>query len=163
HSGLDFLDELFSRLARHEAGIATTRIGERLRRDPPRDRVARIHTGSCIEASFRLWMGHQEDVAAWTLVGEARRALEPAGPERSGAGPEAIAQAREHLLAAEASDWFWWYGPDFVTDTAAEFDELFRGHVQAVHRALGEEPPPRTFQPISGSARRAGAQAWVRR
>src|SRR5690606_32720844 len=42
-------------------------------------------------------------------------------------------------------------------------DELFRGHVQAVHRALGDEPPPRTFQPISGSARRAGAQAWVRR
>jgi hypothetical protein len=45
------------------------------------------------------------------------------------------------IYAAEGSDWFWWYGPDFTIDTDYLFDELFRLHLQNVYRILGIDPP----------------------
>ena len=156
-SGLHFLTELFSRLERQEGGIATTTIGARVERGLPPGRIERIWSGSWIEASYRIWIGHHEDVTAWTLVGDARRAIETAQAE--GAPQERIAAAREHLLAAEASDWFWWYGEDFVTESAAEFDALFRGHVQAVFRILGLPVPERALQPIAAGVRPSAAEA----
>jgi alpha-amylase/alpha-mannosidase (GH57 family) len=156
-SGLHFLTELFSRLEKGEGGVATTTIGARIARGLPPGRIERIWSGSWIEANYRIWIGHHEDVTAWTLVGEARRALETAQAE--GSDPQRLAAAREHLLAAEASDWYWWYGEDFVTDSAAEFDALFRGHVQAVFRSLGLPVPERALQPIAAGVRPTAAEA----
>src|SRR5690606_32578983 len=56
--------------------------------------------------------------------------------------------ARESLYAAEGSDWFWWFGDDFHTEFAAEFDALFRGHIAAAWRALGRTPPTTLLEPI---------------
>lgn len=156
-SGRHFLTELFSRLERGEAGVTTTTIGARVARGLPPGRIERIWSGSWIEANYRIWIGHHEDVTAWTLVGEARRALETA--QQEGVAPDRIAAAREHLLAAEASDWYWWYGEDFVTDSAAEFDALFRGHIQSVFRLLGLAVPERALQPIAAGVRPAAAEA----
>ena len=155
-SGLYFLTELFSRLASGEREIGTTTIGARVARGLPPGRIERIWSGSWINADFHIWMGHAEDVAAWTLVGEAHRALEEA--RREGAPTEQLDAAREHLLAAEASDWFWWYGDDFVTESAAEFDALFRGHIQAVFRILGREAPPRALEPIAAGVRQGAGE-----
>ena len=47
-----------------------------------------------------------------------------------------LARAREELLIAEGSDWFWWYGDDHSSDHDLEFDDLFRRHVRNVYRAL---------------------------
>ena len=52
------------------------------------------------------------------------------------------------IYAAEGSDWFWWYGPDFTIDTDFLFDELFRLHLQNVYRILGIEPPAHLDVPI---------------
>jgi hypothetical protein len=52
------------------------------------------------------------------------------------------------IYAAEGSDWFWWYGPDFTIDTDFLFDELFRLHLQNVYRILGVEPPAHLDVPI---------------
>lgn len=152
-SGKHFLEELFGRLARRDRDIRPVAVGDGVKRLPADSRrIERIHSGSWIEASYRIWMGHPEDVAAWTLVHDARRALEEAREE--GAPAADLERAREHLLAAEASDWFWWYGDDFASDTEAEFDALFRGHVQAVFRILGKRPPASAFSPISAGALR---------
>ncbi|WP_373047666.1 glycoside hydrolase [Vulgatibacter sp.] len=156
-SGHLFLTELFSRLEKEEGGVRTTTIGARVARGVPPGRIEKIWSGSWIEASYRIWIGHEEDVTAWTLVGEARKALETAATE--GVEAERIAAAREHLLAAEASDWYWWYGEDFVTESASEFDGLFRGHIQAVFRILGLPPPPRVLQPIAAGVRPSAAEA----
>jgi hypothetical protein len=156
-SGLHFLTELFSRLERQEGGVRTTTIGARVEKGLPPGRIDRIWSGSWIEASYRIWMGHEEDVAAWTLVGQAHAALQEA--RSRGAPAETIEAAHEHLLAAEASDWFWWYGDDFVTTSASEFDALFRGHIQAVFRILGKEAPPRALQPIAAGVRPSAAEA----
>ncbi|HWV39039.1 MAG TPA: glycoside hydrolase family 57 protein [Vulgatibacter sp.] len=145
-SGRHFLEDLFRRLEAREAGIETTTIGARAARGAPPDRIERIHAGSWIDANFRIWIGHPEERAAWALVGEAKEALRDA--ERTGASEESLAAAREQLLAAQASDWFWWYGEDFLTETKSDFDRLFRSRIQAVFRLLGRASPTAAFTPI---------------
>lgn len=150
NSALDFLEELFSRLGKKEGGIATTTIGGRIERGLPEGRIEKIHAGSWIEANFRIWIGHEEEVRAWALVGEAKQALRDA--KKEGIPEETIEAAGRHLLLAEASDWFWWYGEDFITETKGDFDRLFRERIQAVFRTLGRPLPLASVEPIGASA-----------
>lgn len=145
-SGEAFLVELFSRLSRREGGIGTRTMTETLDWSGPIGHLDRIHPGSWIEGSFRIWIGHPEDVAAWNLVRQSKEAIEEAAQQ--GCAEDVLATARGHLLRAEASDWFWWYGEDFATETRTEFDLLFRHHVQAAFRALGHEPPAASLEPL---------------
>ena len=89
-----------------------------------------------------IWIGHPDDHRAWSQVAEARRALETPAP---GLPEASLAQAREELLIAEGSDWFWWYGDDHSSDHDREFDELFRRHVRNVYRALDKPIPEELF------------------
>jgi alpha-amylase/alpha-mannosidase (GH57 family) len=101
-------------------------------------RLPSVFPGSWINGDFYIWIGHADDHRAWGQLADARRALEsvPAGlPESS------VARAREEMLIAEGSDWFWWYGDDHSSDHDLEFDELFRRHVRNVYRAI-EKPIP---------------------
>ncbi len=149
-SGRAFLDGLYGALA-SEPGLETVTVAEAVA-GAGGPVLPEIHSGSWIEASFRIWIGHREDRLAWTALGKARQAL--AARERDGTAPaEALERARAHLRAAEGSDWYWWYGEDFSTDLAAEFDALFRGHVIKACRLLGVAPPFEALQPI----KRAGA------
>ena len=61
---------------------------------------------------------------------------------------ENMAAAFDHLLAAEGSDWCWWYGDEHFTPHGPEFDRLFRSHVKAAYRKLGETPPDSIDMPI---------------
>ena len=100
----------------------------------------------------------------------------PAGLDRAGPGarrrsrrrrrpaqvePERLERARRHLYAAEGSDWFWWYGEDFTTELAAEFDGLFRGHVIRASLLAGANPPAEALTPIKRleGAQTAGIEA----
>src|SRR3989441_5956039 len=81
--------------------------------------LARLHTGSWINADLKIWVGHIEDNDAWERLGATRRFLQ----QRERAGdmpPDAVRQAWDELYAAEGSDWFWWYGDEF---------EIGRAHV----------------------------------
>ncbi len=104
-----------------------------------------LHTGSWINADFDIWIGDAEENRAWELLGDTRAALVAAGP---GVAEAARRAAWRELYAAEGSDWFWWYGPDFETDSDSLFDELFRSHLQAVYRHLGMAAPPALSIPI---------------
>ncbi|WP_242371990.1 glycoside hydrolase family 57 protein [Anaeromyxobacter sp. SG26] len=149
HSGHEFLDRLYGALAASDA-IETVTLSEATAATEG-GIVTRIHSGSWIEASYRIWIGHAEDRQAWTALGRARAAL--AAAERSGAvDADRLEQARQHLHAAEASDWFWWYGDDFATDLGAEFDGLFRGHVVRACLLLGVTPPREAVEPIKRAA-----------
>ena len=101
-----------------------------------------IFPGSWINGDFYIWIGHADDHRAWSQLADARRALEtpPAGiPD------EALARAREEMLIAEGSDWFWWYGDDHSSDHDLAFDDLFRRHVRNVYRALDAPIPEELF------------------
>jgi len=128
----------------------------------PAGRLQRLHSGSWIEASYRIWIGHPEDNLAWELLGRVR-ALWTAHAARGDVAPEPLERARTLLLAAQGSDWFWWYGDDFETDNAAEFDQLFRDHLRVACTLLGETPPARLGEPLSAQARgvRRGAPPSV--
>ncbi len=155
NGGREFLHRFYDALERRERDVTPVLLGERLARRPPRDTLPRLHAGSWIESSFRIWIGHDEDRTAWEALGAVRRAWAEA--HARGRDPAATAQAYEHLLVAEGSDWFWWFGDDFFTDSMAEFDALFRDRLQAACRLLGEPPPPALRAPISRQARRDGA------
>jgi alpha-amylase/alpha-mannosidase (GH57 family) len=124
--------------------VATTTFAAHLEAEPPAQTLPRLHTGSWIDASFRVWIGSAEKNRAWALLGEARRRV----AER--ASDPGAAAAREELLAAEGSDWFWWYGDDFASDQKPELDALFRGRLAAAYKALGEPVPESVREPILG-------------
>lgn len=145
-SGKAFLEELYGRLARREQEIGTMTVADTMAWDGAFGRLEHIHPGSWIEGSFRIWMGHAEDVAAWNLLKETKESVDRA--EAEGGAAEDIELARRHLLRAEASDWFWWYGEDFATETRSDFDLLFRSYVQAAFGALGKEAPPMALRPL---------------
>ena len=115
--------------------------------------TAGIFPASWINANFDVWIGHAEDVAAWELLWDAReayaRAFEARKQGRADAPTEtALLEARESLLAAEGSDWCWWFGPEHSTANDAEFDALYRKHLTAIYLSLGQVAPEELAKPI---------------
>lgn len=133
--GRPFLRALYGSLASHR-GLRTVTMGEACA--AAEARLPAIFPGSWINGDFYIWIGHADDHRAWGQLAEARRALE-APPD--GLPAEALARAREELLVAEGSDWFWWYGDDHSSDHDLAFDDLFRRHVRNVYRALDKPIP----------------------
>jgi alpha-amylase/alpha-mannosidase (GH57 family) len=112
-----------------------------------------IFPASWINANFDVWIGHGEDVAAWELLWDARqayaRAMEARKQGRIDAPTDtALKEAYESLLAAEGSDWCWWFGPEHSTANDAEFDALYRKHLTGVYVALAQVAPEDLAKPI---------------
>jgi len=103
--------------------------------------IAGIFPGSWIDANFYIWIGHPDDQRAWSQLAEAREALDGAG----GVDPTALERAKEEVLIAEGSDWFWWYGDDHSSEHDLEFDDLFRRHLRNVYRLLQKPVPDELF------------------
>jgi alpha-amylase/alpha-mannosidase (GH57 family) len=99
-----------------------------------------IHSGSWIGGNFNIWSRHADTRRAWRLLARARAELDGA------LGNELVLS---HLLTAEGSDWFWWYGDDFISEQAWQFDELFRGHLVAAYAAAGETVPRELYEAIT--------------
>jgi hypothetical protein len=100
--------------------------------------LERLFAGSWINADFGIWMGHRDDRRAWTQLRELRERFAARAPDLSSDGRRVALDA---ILAAEGSDWFWWYGDDHSSAHDREFDALFRQHLRRAYRALGEEAP----------------------
>jgi alpha-amylase/alpha-mannosidase (GH57 family) len=137
--GRPFLGALYERLSSHPE-LRTVSMSEACR--GATHRLSSISPGSWINGDFYIWIGHGDDHRAWGQLADARHALESAGP---GLAPAARDRAREELLIAEGSDWFWWYGDDHSSEHDMAFDELFRRHVQNVYRAMERDIPDELF------------------
>ena len=137
--GRPFLRALYGRLAAHPE-IRTVTMSEACA--GATETLPSIFPGSWINGDFYIWMGHADDHRAWSQLAEARRTLDLAAPT---ATPAALGRAREEMLIAEGSDWFWWYGDDHSSDHDREFDDLFRRHVRNVYRALDRPIPEDLF------------------
>jgi alpha-amylase/alpha-mannosidase (GH57 family) len=161
--GVAFLRALYERCTR-TPNVRPLSVGEHLERHPARNSLPHLFAGSWINHNFAVWVGHEEDNAAWDALHQAReylvrRAL-PQAPSASagtssgpGAGASglrtAVERAWEEIYIAEGSDWFWWFGDDHSSAQDALFDYLFRKHLQNVYRLLGDEPPAGLSRPIS--------------
>lgn len=144
--GRAFLSSLYRRLSSGQ-GAQTATISQAIHDAPLIQPLGRLHSGSWINQNFKIWIGHSEDNQAWTMLRKTRQVL-IARASDSTLAPETVAQAWDALYAAEGSDWFWWYGDDFSTPLAPEFDRIFRGHLARVYQMLGETIPPALRQPI---------------
>src|SRR5439155_18297715 len=101
-----------------------------------------IVPGSWIDANFYIWIGHPDDQKAWRQLADARAALDSATVR---ADLAALAEAREELLIAEGSDWFWWYGDDHSSAHDSAFDDMFRRHLRNAYRRLRLPVPDELF------------------
>jgi len=120
----------------------------------PRHDLAGIFPGSWIDANFYIWIGHADDQRAWSQLADARQALD--GPANVDAA--AVERAREEVLIAEGSDWFWWYGDDHSSAHDLEFDDLFRRHLRNVYRLLQKPIPDELFLSNISTGATVGAQ-----
>jgi alpha-amylase/alpha-mannosidase (GH57 family) len=139
--GRPFLRALYRRLSEHRE-LRTVTMAEGCQ--APRLALSGIFPGSWIDANFYIWIGHADDRRGWSQLADARQALDEAVAEATLA-PEALAEAREEVLIAEGSDWFWWYGDDHSSDQDLEFDDLFRRHLRNVYRMLQKPVPDELF------------------
>jgi len=151
-NGREFLREFYRRMQDDQDFRALT-ASEAIAGAGNLPSSAGIFPASWINANFDVWIGHAEDVTAWELLWDAReaygQALEAHRKGRDGAASEtALKQAQESLLAAEGSDWCWWFGPEHSTANDAEFDALYRKHLTAVYLALGQVAPEELAKPI---------------
>lgn len=107
-----------------------------------------LHSGSWINASYRIWIGHPEKNRGWTLLARTRQIF----AEQQGLLPEGDRTAAyESILRAEGSDWFWWYGDDHSSSHKPEFDLLFRNHLKAAYREMNIAQPMELDIPIGAT------------
>ena len=150
-SGEAFLCALFERIGTLSAGIECVPVSEAIARCKDPDPLPGIPTGSWIDGTFNIWMGHREDLDAWEMLSRVRSLLGRRMSKAQALGIELskpLRDALEHLLVAEGSDWCWWYGEDHFTPHGPEFDRLFRSRIRAAYRELGETPPDSVDIPI---------------
>ncbi len=152
--GRAFFARLYERLSESGALRAVT-VSEHLAAHPPEAELPHLFAGSWINHNFRVWIGHEEDNAAWDALGAARAALVAAAAGDGGAAPapDALAEAWESLYVAEGSDWTWWYGDDHRSAHDMEFDALFRHHLLRLYRLIGRPAPSDLTIPIKGRFR----------
>src|SRR5205823_15096589 len=150
--GRPFLRALYGRLASHP-DLRTVTLAEGCA--TARRQLAGIFPGSWIDGNFYIWIGHPDDQKGWSQLADARQTLDAA----AGVDAAAVSAAREEVLVAEGSDWFWWYGDDHSSAHDAEFDDLFRRHLRNVYTLLRRPVPDELFMSnISSAARGPAAQ-----
>jgi alpha-amylase/alpha-mannosidase (GH57 family) len=146
--GEAFLRALYGGIAADSERLHSTTIEEYFRHHPPRKQITTLHTGSWIGSNFDIWIGEEEENRAWDLLGETRRFIQ-AQIESGKLSAEQQCAAMREIYAAEGSDWFWWYGPDFSTENDALFDDLFRQHLKNVYSICGQVAPHALELPIT--------------
>jgi alpha-amylase/alpha-mannosidase (GH57 family) len=151
--GRPFLLALYERLSRDD-GVRTVTVREGALSGPPAGRLEHVPVGSWIRDDLAIWIGDEEKNRAWSELARAREALEHAR-RAGGVSEEALAAAAEELYAAEASDWFWWYGETHQSAHREEMDSLFRSHLLRSYGLLGGAPPESIRRSLRGTARAA--------
>ena len=112
---------------------------------PHQPQLDNINSGSWINSDYDIWIGDPEENTAWTLLANARATLLA---RQNNLDPDTRKAAWLSLYAAEGSDWFWWFGPDFHTDSQPLFDQLFRYHLAYIYQLLHLPVPLALTQPI---------------
>jgi alpha-amylase/alpha-mannosidase (GH57 family) len=139
--GRPFLRALYRRLASHPE-LRTVTMAEACA--GAKKELNGIFPGSWIDANFYIWIGHADDQKGWSQLADARAVLGMATANRT-VDATALAEAREEILIAEGSDWFWWYGDDHSSAHDLEFDTLFRTHLRNAYRRLQVPVPDELF------------------
>lgn len=107
-------------------------------------KLNKLHPGSWIHSNFDTWIGHSEKNRAWELIYQTKSDLLNYGKIED----TVTSQIEYHFLAAQSSDWFWWYGDDHSTEFSLEFDKLFRSHLIDIYNLANLVVPQNLYTPI---------------
>ena len=151
-NGREFLRQFYRRIE-SDGDIQAMTASEALGAAGEIAAVDSVVPGSWINANFDVWIGSSEDQTAWAYLRAARdayaRAKEAHEADSANAPTKTqLDAAYEALLAAEGSDWCWWYGPEHSTANDAEFDAFYRTLLSEVYLRLGREVPDELAEPI---------------
>ncbi|MBI2940395.1 MAG: hypothetical protein HYY04_08150 [Chloroflexi bacterium] len=149
NNGEDFLNHLFTLLAGNPR-LQTVSVGEYLAAHPPRRALRTLATGSWIGANLETWIGEPEQNRAWELLALTRSRVAAWRGRRPAPDSAAIERVMRAMYVAEGSDWFWWYYSRNRFGGEKTFDALFRRHLGAIYRLMGEVVPAWIDQPLVG-------------
>jgi len=151
-NGLYFLRQLYANIS-GDGLIKTVTVSEATAKNQSDylPAISNIRAGSWINSNFNIWIGHQEDIDAWSLLGKAREFIIKNTPDATQAQ---LDLALENVRIAEGSDWFWWYGDDHHADNEEDFDNLFRYYIAKVYEAMGADIPKEVYIPIKNAEKK---------
>ena len=149
HDGKEFFRSWYDQMSR-ASWIRTVTVSEYLAEHPPVSSIPTLWAGSWISHDLTTWIGEPEENQAWEYLARVRGDLAPELASRG--GDPAVARAYDEMLAAEGSDWFWWYGSDQTSPNEGEFDRIFRGTLANVYTLIGKEAPQFLAEPVSAAA-----------
>lgn len=139
--GRPFLEALYRRITA-DPDIEACTMAEYLAKHPPSVTLPPIHCGSWIGSDYTTWIGEPTKNRAWELLADVRAAWQ----DHEGPGRD---EAFQELLAAEGSDWFWWFGAGHDSGQDERFDAQFRAHLRAAWRAMGLPVPEVLDEPVT--------------
>lgn len=143
NNGNDFLRRFYGTLESDQR-FETVRVSEYLDRNPPKVELPPVHSGSWIDSNYRVWIGEPAHARAWNMLERTRTFAQ----QQWGGIGDMPPSVRRPLLAAEGSDWFWWYSSRNSTPEDPVFDELFRANLEVIWWFAGTEPPEELRQPL---------------
>jgi hypothetical protein len=159
-NGREFLRRFYGRIERDPEICALT-VSEAINAASDAPVLPAVFPASWINANFDVWIGHAEDVRAWELLRDARDTFERAKKKSVVGGLSTLDESTfqgqrvyDAVLAAEGSDWCWWFGPEHGSANDAEFDALYRRHLTEIYNALGEPAPAALSLPIKRAPER---------
>jgi alpha-amylase/alpha-mannosidase (GH57 family) len=151
-NGYTFLQTLYRALAEHPA-LRLTTFSDYLEANPQASiELTTVVAGSWVYGTLSTWIGDPDKNKAWELLLAAKRRFD----DRRQNLPN-VAQCEALLAICEGSDWFWWLGDDNGAETVARFESLFRAHLKALYRAMGEPLPETLDVPLSRGSNHAAA------
>ena len=142
--GHDFLQYFIEGVLKDSRIIPTT-VPDYREIYPAETTLNSIFPGSWINQNFRIWIGHEEDNLAWSLIRDARAELVQKEPSLN---EDVKRAAWRQIDICEGSDWFWWYGDENQTSLDFIFDQLFRSHLAHLYQLLELDPPNELRHPI---------------
>ncbi len=160
HDGKEFFRSWYDQMSR-ASFLETVTVSEYLADHPPTETIDRLWAGSWIGHDLTTWIGEPEENAAWDYLATVRGDLETCEAQRD-VDEGALSRAFDEILAAEGSDWFWWYGSDQTSPLEGAFDENFRGRLANVYTELGKEPPAFLSESILGVGEAGASGAAAR-
>ena len=167
NNGWDFLNELFSRLEKEEGWLKTMTVPEYLRLHgcPEENELgANLKPGSWVEANFSTWIGSPDTNKAWGYLAKTREALSQYVSQYGSVSWQKVEEATRLMLAAEGSDWMWWYSGRNFSMQALVYDGLFRDYQIRIYEIIEHEIPTYLNYPLfSGQSYGNGGRGAMQR